>query len=108
MLDCYYCKDSADTPESPNEENYVGSFELNYFKLLQEIVDYAKKLNVNMHFFEDFRIHDQDIIKLHEFSVAKQKDIDSSEMMKKDAYKRMSAVLKAAKDKKVGLVFFCD
>lgn len=106
MIDLYLITDKENTPEYPNEKNYLGSFSLDHFKAIEELSEYAKTLGLSIYFFEDFRIQSVQLPKLIDF-IDKKLNAELSKI-EEDAYSRMHTVLSTALEKQKGIVAFCD
>lgn len=106
MLDVYYITNEEGLPKEPNEKNYLGSFSLDHFKAIEEFSEYAKTLGLSIHFFEDFRIQSEQLLKLIDFIDKKL----NTRLPKTEeaAYSRMYAVLSTALEKQKGIIAFCD
>jgi hypothetical protein len=107
MLDCYCIPDSQETPEYPNEEDYVDSFTFEEFKMLSELVDFYEGTSIQVHYFRDFRVMNFQVGEM----IGNINTILSSRAFSeyhKKTYLKMTNMLQACLNKKMGLVAFCD
>lgn len=93
-------------PDYPNEDNYIGSIELNDFKSVRGLVEYAKTLGVEIGYHIDFRIKQSEVSKMYDFAKVQIKNVAQEE---KNSYRIFLEILKeAAINQNSGLICFCD
>jgi|GEM_PF-1507393 len=104
MLDFYRISDDEGFPEYPNEEKFIGQLSLKDLQSIESVVKYAEKLNIRLHYFEDFRIKHEHTIKISEFAESRVKASNKE----KEACQRLIDILKKAISCRSGVVAFCD
>ncbi|SHG39346.1 hypothetical protein SAMN04488109_0029 [Chryseolinea serpens] len=107
MFDCYSILDSQGTPEYPNEDDYIDSFDFEEFKLLSELTAFYEGKSMEFMYFKDFRIMNFQV----EEMTGNIKTILSSRGFSeyhKKAYQKMNNILQVCLNKGMGLVCFCD
>lgn len=104
MLDFYKISDDENSPDYPNEENFIGQLSFEDFQLIESVVEYAEKLNVRLNYFEDFRITFEHAIKILKFTENKIKTANKE----KKACQRFIDILNEAVSFESGVVSFCD
>lgn len=102
MLDFYRDVENKGIDYYPIEENYVGSFELEEFKSLFQLSEFAKKNGISFHFFEDM-ILSKDEIRILKKECTNLKPINRTEEL---ALVKFLDILNASEG--YSLVAYCD
>lgn len=107
MLDFYLISDSLAIPESPDESNYIGGISLEDFHYIRLVINYSRKLGIELSFFSDCRVDSKNtslLLKWTEEHLKKNKLKKREEM----AFQKIESIFKKAVENDVGIVGFCD
>lgn len=106
MLDFYMIKDFEDSPEYPNECNYIGGLTLEEFDECKVLVIFCQKNNIAFDFFEDFRLNTKDVKILKKY--LSKIILDKSNKIDEKVSKKIFNFLKEVQKNKTGIICFCD
>ncbi|NQX98283.1 MAG: hypothetical protein HRT73_10455 [Flavobacteriales bacterium] len=106
MLDFYYIEEERVFPEEPDEDNYINSFNLDEFKLLEKLIQYGKEKEIQLIFFDDSRLSKMDILILFDF--CKTLISNLKEDSTKEVYLKMYNVLDSSIKANKEIICFCD
>lgn len=104
MLDFYIITDYEDIPEYPNEENFIGQLSLEDLKSLKSVDEYANTLNIQLSYFEDFRITSRITRSILQFAENRINTIEKGNK----ACQKLIDILSKAVSCESGIVAFCD
>lgn len=108
MTDIYLIEDKIkNIPNEPNENNYLGSIDLNQYKSLKPLWEKCKHRNIYFNFFEDSLLTMRQVQEMMKIFNKWPHLIDDTPISK-EAYKLISNILSLAIQKGAGLAGYCD
>lgn len=109
MLDFYLQPDSLPSLDYPNEDNHIGGLCLSEFRLLENVIAFAKTKHIHLHFYEDFRIKRPEVASIFEHvdRILQAAKFDTFE--KEKAYRKLLGFMKSSLEiEECGILCFCD
>jgi c-di-AMP phosphodiesterase-like protein len=108
MLDIYFAdQNTFEIPEYPNENDHLGSIDLDEHKKLAPLFSECKKHGIQILYFEDSLIQPSQVKKILE-TFNENANIFLKDSKNKIVYDKFISILNKALVKNAGLVCFCD
>ena len=108
MIDIYFIEDKIKAiPDEPDEDNYLGSIELDQHKSLEPLWEKCRRKNIHFPFFEDSLLTMGQVREMMEIFNNWPHIIDDKPTSR-EAYQLFANILSSAIQKSAGLVSYCD